>query len=74
MDVAARLEAEEAQGPVGLYWINTASQTLPTSGVMDTAGTAEGDLEFDEGLREAAQPEGKKETPEKEAGESDPAF
>lgn len=34
----------------------------------------EGDLEFDEGLREAARPEGKKETPEKEAGESDPAF
>ena len=34
----------------------------------------EGDLEFDEGLREAAQPEGKKETPEKEAGESAPAF
>ncbi|MFP6639499.1 MAG: ABC transporter substrate-binding protein [Myxococcota bacterium] len=45
--LADRLEAEEAHGPIRLYWINTASQTLPTSGVMDTAGTAEGDLEFE---------------------------
>ena len=34
----------------------------------------EGDLEFDEGLREAAQPENKGGQKEKEAGEADPAF
>jgi hypothetical protein len=34
----------------------------------------EGDLEFDEGLREAAQSEGPGGQKEKEAGEADPAF
>mgnify|MGYP001326275519 CR=1 FL=1 len=34
----------------------------------------EGDLEFDEGLREAAQSESQGGQKEKEAGEADPAF
>ncbi|MEE3326293.1 MAG: MBL fold metallo-hydrolase [Myxococcota bacterium] len=46
-DVTRRLEAQEKEGPVRLYWINTASQKLPTSGVMDTADTAEGEREFE---------------------------
>ncbi|MFP8878870.1 MAG: MBL fold metallo-hydrolase, partial [Myxococcota bacterium] len=45
--MAARLEDEQALGPVRLYWINTASQTLPTSGVMDTLDPAEADQPFE---------------------------
>lgn len=48
--LVARLEAEEDQGPVALYWINTASQTMATSGVMDTLDETEADREQAAGL------------------------
>lgn len=44
--LVARLEAEEDQGPKALYWINTASQKMTTSSVMDTLDETEANREF----------------------------
>ena len=44
--IVKTLKAQEAEGPRQLYWINTASQTVPTSGVMDTLETDDVDSDF----------------------------
>lgn len=41
-----KLEADQEKGPTQLYWINTASQTMPKSGVVETFDTEDGEKAF----------------------------
>jgi len=45
-EIVDKLEADQERGPTQLYWVNTASQTVPRSSVMETLDKEDGGEDF----------------------------